>query len=152
MPVRVIRFSFRTYTEYGSQIQFTIKVQKTGRFLTLFVNCIYSMNICQFSEPYLYWRIQFTNKVLDFICELYLFDEYLPVFFLANTVQKYSPQIRFSSLFVNCIGKYSSEIKSRTLTFNDRSLMNLIRKHQNRNIQFKSSFFCVIWTNVENHL
>ena len=106
------------FGEYSSQI----------RFLTLFVNCIHSMNIWQF---FLFWQIQFTNKVLDFIYELYLFDEYLPVVFLGNTVQKYSPQIRFSSLFVNCIGEYSSEIKSRTLTFNDRSLMNLIPKHQN---------------------
>ena len=108
--------------------------------------------------------MHFTNKVLDFICELYLFDEYLAVFyfveyssqirfltlfvnciysmnicqfFLANAVQKYSPQIRFSSLFVNCIGEYSSQIKSRTLAFNDRSLMKLIRKHQNRKKKFK---------------
>ena len=62
---------------FGSQIQFTNNLQKTGRFLTficelylfaeclvvfwtVFVNRIYSMNICRFS---FFWRIRFTNTV-----------------------------------------------------------------------------------------
>ena len=35
------------------RLQFKNKVQKTGRFLTVFVNCIYSMTISWCSEPYL---------------------------------------------------------------------------------------------------
>ena len=87
------------------------KVKKTGRFIRWisagFLNLIYelylfkkwqihdfiyelySMNICWF---------------LNLICELYLFDEYRKIFMkstgkvVANTVHKYSSQIRFKKL------------------------------------------------------
>ena len=54
------------------------------------------------TDSWLYWQTQFKNKVqntADFwLCELYLFDEYMPVFW---------------TLFMNLIGEYSSKIKFR---------------------------------------
>ena len=71
------------------RIRFTNKVKKSGRYLTLFVNCIYSINICRFfnliCEPYS--PVQFTNKVqkTSRICRF--FEPYSPIQF-TNKVQK----------------------------------------------------------------
>ena len=66
------------------RIRFTNKVKKTGRFLTLFVNCIYSINICRFFYLIceLYWRIKFPNKVQKNGRFLTFFEPYLWTVFI----------------------------------------------------------------------
>ena len=70
------------------RIKFTNKVQKTGRFLTLCVNCICSMNICRFLNLIfeLAWKTLSTKWISA------------GVLFLADTVHKYSSQIWFLKL------------------------------------------------------
>ena len=96
ISVGFFNFIFELYW----QIQFTNKVKNLPVFWTLFLNCIYLMNICRFFEPYLwtlfneyllvFWTlfVSCIDKKIKLKKPADLFDGYLPVFW---------------TLFMNCI-------------------------------------------------